>query len=217
MLSLISKLTYLHNIFSKLIISLPVFFTHNFSKYMNIKNAFYNLSLDQITGDCIEFGVFTGSSFKHAIRVDAKFNKKSKSLFYGLDSFEGFPDDSHPYFNQENFKSSYERAKKIEKKFSNARIIKGFFSDSLNNSEVKDIKNIKFAYIDCDLYTSAIEPIKFLENRLVIGSYLMIDDFVNIDRHGRSISELFYSTFNEKKMVFVSSFGVSGVIYRYVG
>lgn len=217
MLSLISKLTYLHNIFSKLIISLPVFFTHNFSKYMNIKNAFYNLSLDQITGDCIEFGVFTGSSFKHAIRVDAKFNKKSKSLFYGLDSFEGFPDDSHPYFNQENFKSSYERAKKIEKKFSNARIIKGFFSDSLNNSEVKDIKKIKFAYIDCDLYTSAIEPIKFLENRFVIGSYLMIDDFVNIDRHGRSISELFYSTFNEKKMVFVSSFGVSGVIYRYVG
>ena len=77
MLSLISKLTILHNIFSRFIISLPVFFTHNFSKYMNIKNAFYNLSLDQITGDCIEFGVFTGSSFKHAIRVDAKFNKKS--------------------------------------------------------------------------------------------------------------------------------------------
>ena len=76
MLSLISKLTILHNIFSRFIISLPVFFTHNFSKYMNIKNAFYNLSLDQITGDCIEFGVFTGSSFKHAIRVDAKFNKK---------------------------------------------------------------------------------------------------------------------------------------------
>ena len=218
MLSLISKLTTLHNIFSRFIISLPVFLTHNFSKYMNIKNAFYNLSLDQISGDCIEFGVFTGSSFKHAIRVDAKYNKKSESIFYGLDSFEGFPDDSHPYFNQENFKSSYKRAKKIEKKFNNAQIIKGFFSDSLNNnSELKNIKKIKFAYIDCDLYTSAIEPIKFLEKRLVIGSYLMIDDFVNIDRHGRSISELFFSTFSEKNMVFVSSFGVSGVIYRYVG
>ena len=133
MLSIISKLTFLHNIFSKLIISLPVFFTHNFSKYMNIKNAFYNLSLDQISGDCIEFGIFTGSSFKHAIRVDAKFNKNSESIFYGLDSFEGFPDDSHPYFNQENFKSSYTRAKKIEKVY-NPRIVKGFFDTLKNNS-----------------------------------------------------------------------------------
>ena len=218
MLSIISKLTFLHNIFSKLIISLPVFFTHNFSKYMNIKNAFYNLSLDQISGDCIEFGIFTGSSFKHAIRVDAKFNKNSESIFYGLDSFEGFPDDSHPYFNQENFKSSFTRAKKIEKKFNNSRIVKGFFSDTLkNNSELLNIKKIKFAYIDCDLYSSAIEPIKYLERRLVTGSYLMIDDFVNIDKHGRSISQLFFNTFSDKNMVFVSSFGVSGVIYRYVG
>ena len=45
----------------------------------------------------------------------------------------------------------------------------------------------------------------------------MIDDFVNIDKHGRSISQLFFNTFSDKSMVFVSSFGVSGVIYRYVG
>tara|TARA_B100001029_G_scaffold176998_1_gene180849 strand:+ start:128 stop:784 length:657 start_codon:yes stop_codon:yes gene_type:complete len=218
MISIIAKLTFLHNIFSKLIIAIPVFLMHNFSKYMMIKKIFYNLSLDQVKGDCIEFGIFTGSSFKHSIRLNSKLNKFDNSSFYGLDSFEGFPDDSHPYFNQSNFKNSYEKTKKIEKKFPNSKIIKGFFSDSLkNNKDLQNITSLKFVFIDCDLYTSAIEPLDYITDKLVKGSYIMIDDFVNIDKNGRTISDLFFEKFQEKKVVFVSSFGVSGVVYRYLG
>ena len=219
MLSIISKLTFLHNIFSKLIISLPVFFTHNFSKYMNIKNAFYNLSLDQISGDCIEFGIFTGSSFKHTIKTENRVNKKNKTRFFGLDSFEGFPDNDHPFFQDINFKSDYKKAKKIEDKFPDkAFVLKGYFKDTLKNSEkINTITKLKFAHIDCDLYISAIEPVEFIKEKLVSGAYLMIDDFTNIDPSGKSIRELFKQEFINCDFEIVGYFGIDGVIIRYFG
>ena len=218
MLLLISKLTILHDLFSRFVILVPVFLMHNLSKYMTLKKIFYNLSLDQVQGDCIEFGIFTGSSFKHSIRLNSKYNKNDSSLFFGLDSFEGFPDDTHPYFNKSNFKNNYKSTKKIEKKFSNSRIIKGFFSDTLKlNDEIKNINKLKFVFIDCDLYVSAVEPFDFIYDKLAIGSYIMIDDFVNLDTENRTISDIFFKKFQNNNVVFVSNFGVSGVVYRYLG
>ena len=96
--------------------------------------------------------------------------------------------------------------------------MKGFFSDTLkNNSELLNIKKIKFAYIDCDLYSSAIEPIKYLERRLVTGSYLMIDDFTNIDPDGNSIRDLFHEKFQNFDYEVTSYFGIDGVVIRFFG
>ena len=213
MLSIISKLTFLHNIFSKLIISLPVFFTHNFSKYMNIKNAFYNLSLDQISGDCIEFGIFTGSSFKHAIRVDAKFNKKSKSIFYGLDSFEGFPVDNHDFYTDQNFDTSRELVEKNFKRFDNVKIVQGYFEDSLIDEKLQNIKKISFAFIDCDIYESAEVAFRFIKDRLSNGAFVMIDDFTSVDKNGNYIAKSFFDIFDDKEVVFFDNYS-NGQTFR---
>ena len=113
MLKLISKLTFLHSIYSYLINLLPSFLIHNTSKYVTIKKIITNLHIDQIDGDCIEFGIFTGSSFKHTIRTENNTNKNNKTKFFGLDSFEGFPDNDHPIFQDINFQSDFHKAKKI--------------------------------------------------------------------------------------------------------
>ena len=165
MLKLISNLTFLHSIYSFLINLFPGFLIHNTSKYIAIKKVLINLWIDQIQGDCIEFGIFTGSSFKHTIRTEKKINRNNKNTcFYGLDSFEGFPDNDHPFFQDVNFKSSFKRAKKIENKFTGrAFVFKGYFSDSLNReSKLINIDKLKFVNIDCDLYISSIEPIDFI-------------------------------------------------------
>ena len=81
MLTIISKLTLLHDIFSRLLLLFPIFFVHNLSKYNTINKIFYNLALDQVNGDCIEFGIFTGASLKHSIRSNKKHFKNSKSIF----------------------------------------------------------------------------------------------------------------------------------------
>ena len=35
-------------------------------------------------------------------------------MFYGLDSFEGFPENNHPYFQDKNFETDYSRLKKLK-------------------------------------------------------------------------------------------------------
>ena len=80
---------------------------------MAIKKIFTNLNIDRIEGDCIEFGIFTGSSFKHAIRTENKINQHNKTKFFGLDSFEGFPENDHPFFQDINFVTDYSKVKKI--------------------------------------------------------------------------------------------------------
>ena len=57
MLKIISKLTFLHTIYSTVIVFIPSFLVHNSSKYMAIKKIFTNLNIDRIEGDCIEFGI----------------------------------------------------------------------------------------------------------------------------------------------------------------
>ena len=217
MLNLISRLTFLHTIYSSIVNLIPSFLVHNSSKYMAIKKVFTNLKIDQIEGDCIEFGIFTGSSFKHTIRTENKLNKNNATMFYGLDSFEGFPENNHPYFQDKNFETDYSKVKKIEKKFKDkAIIIKGYFKDSLEkNNSLLNLKRIKFALIDCDLYISAIEPIDYLIPRLVNGAYLMIDDFTNIDPSGNSIRNLFLEKFKNHNYQITGYFGIDGVVIRY--
>ena len=87
MLKIISKLTFLHTIYSTVIVLIPSFLVHNSSKYMAIKKIFTNLNIDRIEGDCIEFGIFTGSSFKHAIRTENKINKQYSYDIFRLQLF----------------------------------------------------------------------------------------------------------------------------------
>jgi O-methyltransferase len=216
MLKLISRLTFLHTFYSNILNLIPSFLIHNSSKYMAIKKVITNLKIDQIDGDYIEFGIFTGSSFKHTIKTENKLNKNNRTMFYGLDSFEGFPENTHPYFQDKNFQTDYLKVKKIEKKFNGkAIIVKGYFKDSLKeNGSLLNIRKIKFALIDCDLYISSIEPMRYLKSRLVKGSYLMIDDFTNIDKDGNSIKKIFDEVFQDKDYIVTNYFGIDGVVIR---
>ena len=127
----------LHKIASFFILVIPQFLIHNLEKYQIIKNIFYTLDMDDIKGDYLEFGCFTGSSLKHAINSHKKFFKNQNMLFYGFDSFQGFPENVHKTFTNDNFKTDYNKIKKIELKYKNCRIVKGFFHKSLDNKIIK--------------------------------------------------------------------------------
>ena len=85
---LLSKLDILQTIPSVIISKINPAIFHNIGKYLAIKKAFYLSSIEEIEGDYFEFGVFTGSSFCHAVRcakANERFDDKLKEMhFFGL-------------------------------------------------------------------------------------------------------------------------------------
>ena len=73
---------------------------HNASKFFTIYKIWNNIKLDDIEGDYIEFGIFKGKSLLHSIKTYKQFfTSKDNIMFYGLDSFDGFPSDNHNFYN----------------------------------------------------------------------------------------------------------------------
>ena len=107
----ISKIEFLQVIASSLISYINPAITHNLEKYYAIKKSFYLSCIEDIEGDYLEFGVFEGSSFSHAIRsylnkkIYMPMQQKNNVRFFGFDSFEGFgslsSEDKHPFYVDE--------------------------------------------------------------------------------------------------------------------
>ena len=101
----LAKLNFLQDWTSYFISKVNPAIIHNLEKYLTIKKVHYLSSIEDIEGDYIEFGVFTGSSFAHSIRCCKNMLKYNKNLnetkFIGFDSFEGFGEidkiDEHPH------------------------------------------------------------------------------------------------------------------------
>ena len=138
----LSKLDFLQNFASVFIASLNPAVVHNLEKYMALKKVHYLSSIEDIDGDYIEFGVYTGSSFCHSIRCVKKLARINSSInstsFYGFDSFEGFgellDEDKHPFYEDSNFEANYKKVNSRVKRTAkgiNYRLIKGFFSETL--------------------------------------------------------------------------------------
>ena len=197
---------------------IPLFVLHNFSKYFSIKKILYSVNIDNIEGDYCEFGCFTGASLNHALNTYNAYMKNKKMTFYGFDSFEGFPEETHKIYKSEDFSADYDEVKKIEKNSKGrCQIIKGFFEESLTDNLIKEkINKISLAFIDCDLALSSIPVFSFIKGRLVNGSFIIIDDYFNIDKNGRNIRAEFLKTFAVDKEVFLfSTYGLGGVVFRY--
>ena len=216
-ISFIAKSRFIHNLSSFIVTRIPLFILHNFSKYFNVRKILYSINIDDIQGEYCEFGCFTGACLNHALNTHRVYMKNRKMMFYGFDSFEGFPVEVHKEFKSENFRNDYEMVKKLESKFSNCKVIKGFFESSLKDKEVlSSINKISLAFIDCDLAISSKSVFEFIKPRMSNGSYIMIDDYYNIDKNGESIFGTIKDFFEVDKNIFVHSyFGNNEIVFKY--
>ena len=218
LLKIISKLKFLHSIASFFVSILPFFIIHNFAKYHELRKSLKIIEMDETEGDYCEFGCFTGASLSHSLRITSGKEFFLKKTFYGFDSFQGFPEETHKVYKSKDFSADYNEVKKIETNSKGrCRIIKGFFQDSLNDNVVKEkINKISIAFIDCDLALSSIPVFSFIKNRMVNGSFIVIDDYFNIDKNGKNIRAEFLKTFKVDEEVFLfSTYGLGGVVFRY--
>tara|TARA_B100001287_G_C22680248_1_gene529922 strand:- start:314 stop:955 length:642 start_codon:yes stop_codon:yes gene_type:complete len=186
---------------------------HNLEKFIQIKKIWFNINLDSVKGDYIEFGIFKGKSLYHSIKVAQKLKLYNDITFWGLDSFQGFPVENHDFYISENFKTSKKTVENFFLKYKNIKIIEGFFNQSLSTEQLQNIQNISFAFVDCDIYESSEEVFQYLNKRISKGGFIMIDDFTSIDKNGNYIAKSFFDNFSNRDFILFDIYS-NGQTYR---
>ncbi len=190
LLNIIKNNLFIQNFVSTFVSFLPPYLEFTVSKYLAIKKAMYVTAHDETYGCYLEFGVFTGSSFNFAMKVNKKIEKifgKSNCEFIGFDSFEGFgqikKEDENPRFQDHIFSVDEKKVlKNIEKcaKGQKMRIVKGFYQDTLKDKTTLDLKidKARVVMIDCDLKESARLALEFIKPSIQEGTIILFDDYV---------------------------------------
>ncbi len=190
LLSFIKKNLFIQNFFSSLVASIHPFLENTLSKYTAIKKAMFMNYHDNTLGDYLEFGVFTGSSFNFAMKINRKmekiFKRKIDTQFIGFDSFDGFgeikPIDENPSFKNIFFKVDKKKVfKNIKKNSKNQRykLIEGFYQQTIKDKNPNDygIDKSRLIMIDCDLKESTSIALNFAKQSLQEGTIIIFDDF----------------------------------------
>ena len=185
----LSKLEFLQGLSSRIISSINPAVIHNLEKYYTLKKVHYLSAIEDIEGDYLEFGVFTGSSFCHSIRCNNKLihlNPTALSTkFYGFYSFKGFgeisEEDKHSFYTDENFDTDFQKVqKRVAKvaKHTSFELIPGFFSESLSKGPSSlGIKKARIIFVDSDTYSSSSEALIFCQSLVQVGTFIILDDY----------------------------------------
>ena len=191
LLNIIKNNLFIQNLAASIVSLIPAYLEFSVSKYLAIKKAMLLTAHDDTRGSYLEFGVFTGSSFNYAMKVNKRIEKLGyKNMdceFIGFDSFQGFgdikKDDEHPNYKDHVFSVNEEKIlRNIEKcaKGQKYRIIKGFYKDTIKNKTTKDLKidKAKIVMIDCDLKEPTTLALEFIKPSFQEGTIILFDDYV---------------------------------------
>jgi hypothetical protein len=161
-----------------------------------LDKAFEFIYKSETDGDYYEFGVFQGVSVARAVRSDIAWRKKTGRAhvgkFYGFDSFQGLPPfaagdhlEGYGVFQPGQFADT--QPQRVLDHIvgeglpaDRVTLIPGFFSESLDSEvtlRLLEESRVAIAHIDCDLYSSAMECLEFLDGRLADGAVVLFDDW----------------------------------------
>jgi Macrocin-O-methyltransferase (TylF) len=128
------------------------------------------LDATKVKGHYVEFGVFSGGT----IRFMAK--RHPHKTFHGFDSFEGLPG---AWGGSSYAKGTFTRGGNLPSVPYNAQLYKGWFSDSLPKWLAANAGPVAFVHIDCDIYSSTVDVLKHLADRLQVGTVIAFDEYFN--------------------------------------
>ncbi|MFV3126271.1 class I SAM-dependent methyltransferase [Niveispirillum sp. KHB5.9] len=118
-------------------------------------------------GLVLEFGVRRGTSLRHIAAAAGQHA-------HGFDSFEGLPEG----WGNELAGTFDLGSAELPAMPANVSLHKGWFDDVLPGFLADHPGPVRFANIDCDIYSSTVTVLAALEPRLVPGSVLVFDEFI---------------------------------------
>lgn len=141
-----------------------------------------------LKGDIAEFGVAAGQGLAFWMSLKKQYSDPVK--IWAFDSYEGFPsgtkDKDASWFLGDNVKSNYRQytldyvktflrtAGYGDTEQADIQFVKGFIPDSLHDIDVKDIR---LANLDLDLYQSTYDALIYVWPRLVSGGIVIFDEY----------------------------------------
>lgn len=149
------------------------------------RDAFKALHFNGIAGDYVEFGSHNALTFR--IAYDEIKNRGLPTCMWAFDSFEGLPPpsgihDAHPRWTAGAMKTTETTFHEICAGHGIPRVryevVAGFYGQVLPSfSDDKPPVDICLAYIDCDMYSSTADVLRFLKPRFKHGMIIAFDDY----------------------------------------
>jgi len=161
---------------------------------------------NQIPGDYLEFGCYSGKTFRaaeskfreHRRNVTNFLSDKDKAEFcassprlFAFDSFQGLPPpggvDAHPYtpkhWKEATFSMSYAEFESAlvshGADMSSIRIVDGWYENTLSEETRRshELQLVSLVNIDCDLYESTALCLDFITPLIQDGTVILFDDY----------------------------------------
>ena len=155
----------------------------------NIEMCFHEIVKNKIPGDLIETGVWRGGATVLMAGL-CKYHKENRKV-YVCDSFEGLPPPDYEKYPKERgggaenyhkaphqwgvsleeVKRNFERVDLLD---DNVIFVKGFFEHSLKNADIGQLAMLR---LDGDMYSSTMQALVALYDKVSKGGYIIVDDF----------------------------------------
>jgi hypothetical protein len=130
----------------------------------------YALSEVRVAGHYLEFGVFSGGTIRHIAR------RKPGVTIHGFDSFEGLP-EAWAGFNLGQ--RAFSRTSRLPRVPETVALHKGWFKDTIADWAAHNPGPVAFMHIDCDLYSSTVDILAALAERMQPGTVVVFDEYFN--------------------------------------
>jgi hypothetical protein len=178
---------------------------HQVGRYLNMRNIFNQLEVQNVEGDIVEFGTWQGLGLIYFSRLLGSNINRRKLV--GIDSFEGLPESSTIWrkgdFNNTALEYAYDNVNRYaDPRFRKEDIllIKGWFGDEKTSQQLNNqVRKIALVHFDADLGSSTAKALKMIEPYLNdgVGSfYFLFDDW---GCHPDEVPDAFFSWLDDFK------------------
>jgi Macrocin-O-methyltransferase (TylF) len=168
----------------------------------NVRSCIEEALKAGVPGDLVETGVWKGGT-SIFMRAVLKAHAVTDRLVWAADSFEGLPvpkdkDDGADLSKVEELKVSLEEVQANFARFDllddQVKFLKGWFADTLPTAPIDKIAVLR---LDGDLYSSTMDALVSLYDRVSPGGYIIADDYYSWESCRRAVHD-FLNTRGER-------------------
>lgn len=147
---------------------------------MSRNPSYYQYCINHIeieNGLWAEFGVKFGKSAKILTKIKKDKFPHLKKPYFGFDSFTGFPEDT-----EWGTKGALTTDGAIPD-INGAYFYKGWFKDTIPEFNKSQSGPLAFLHIDCDIYSSTVEVLEGMKEKIVSGTIICFDDMLSYSQN----------------------------------